>query len=205
MNGGKTDLFFLFLPPIVISPLPSCWTDTDLQSRQFLLPFPRKCIDRWDSIRGWMLFQNKNTYVCFLFIGSKEASFPLSLFSFFLKRYLNAMATAFNPSLVWHNQIWKRLAVCCNQIQAGQSCKEMTSHAPWNNEWIDHIGLLPSFPPYHLKCWGISIWSLVNKIEVNNFQRLPENTECCRDGEELVVIMPKNKKSPRCTCASLCH
>lgn len=54
--------------------------------------------------------------------------------------------------------------------------------------------LLPSFPPYHLKCQGISIWSLVNKIEVNNFQRLLENTERCRDGEELVVITPKNKK-----------
>lgn len=105
------------------------------------------------------------------------------------------MATAFNPFLVWHNQIWKRLAVCCNQIQAGQSCKEMTSHARWNNEWIDHIGLpsFPSFSPHHLKCQGISILSLVNKIEVNNFQRLRENTERCGDGE-LVAVMPKNKK-----------
>lgn len=107
------------------------------------------------------------------------------------------MATAFNPFLVWHNQIWKRLAVCCNQIQAGQSCTEMTSHAPWNNEWIDHKGLppVPSFFPHHLKCLGISILSLVNKIEVNNFQGLLEDTEHCRDGEGLVVIMPKNNNN----------
>lgn len=147
-------------------------------------------------------------FLVYTWLGSKEASFPpsLSLFFFFLKRYLNTMATAFNPFLVWHNQIWKRLAVCCNQIQAGQSCKEMTSHVPWNNEWIDHIGLpsFPSFSPHHLKCQGISILSLVNKIEMNNFQRLLENTEHCRNWEKLVIIMPKNKKSLQCGHAPHC-
>lgn len=100
-------------------------------------------------------------FLVYTWLGSKEASFPpsLSLFFFFLKRYLNTMATAFNPFLVWHNQIWKRLAVCCNQIQAGQSCKEITSHVLWNNEWIDHIGL-PSFlpsPPSPLTIWSARV------------------------------------------------
>lgn len=116
------------------------------------------------------------------------------------------MATAFNPFLVWHNQIWERLAVCCNQIQAGQSCREMTSHAPWDNEWADHRGL-PCFLPFLLpsppKARGISIslWWLEWKWTIS---KGCWKTERWWDGEWMDVT-PSNRRGvqhghvPHCT------